>query len=105
MAGLAIFIGRENSNKNIKNILNNFMEISQIPGIKYSEKHISTNNDVFYNCLPNFIKEKKISQFGKIIIAYDGDFYNLKEINSLLQKYNLSKLELIYYLYRKYGDD
>ena len=104
MPGLSVKISKKDKIFNGKQILKNFQKINRIPSINYNENYILGENYVFYSCVPDFIKDKKIAKIDNFIIIYDGDFFNENELVKQLNTYYSGKAELIFKLYQRYGN-
>ena len=104
MPGLTFFLNydhitQDKLNKNLSKLQGVF----KVPALKYSENHIVGNSFLVYSCVPIFIKEPKLLSINNFIVALDGDFYNQKDLLIHLKLGDLSKLEIIYYLFQKEG--
>jgi hypothetical protein len=85
--------------------LSMLQSIFKVPTLKYSENHIIGNSFLIYSCFPEFIKTQKLFSINNFIVALDGDFYNDSELTNYLNCGNLSKLEIVYHLFLKEGNN
>lgn len=104
MPGLSIKISQSDVTFDGKESLLSFQKVNKIPSINYNENYILGENYVFYSCLPDFTKDKKLIKIDDYIIAYDGDFFNENELSKQLHEHCTGKAELIFKLYKKYGE-
>ena len=104
MPGLTFFLNPYDRNKEKSNrILLKLQSVFKVPSLNYLENYFIDDSFLIYSCVPDFITTQKLLTFNDFIIALDGDFYNNTELMIYLKHGNLSKLEIIYYLFQREG--
>ena len=104
MAGLSIKIDKHKTIANLKGVLDKFKSVNKIPSVSYKEEHLIEDNLVFYSCSPAFDIEKRILSVNNYVIGFSGNFYNSKELGEGRDEKISHKIELIFFLYKHYGD-
>ncbi|MFZ1289747.1 MAG: asparagine synthase-related protein [Melioribacteraceae bacterium] len=104
MAGL-IFYYNVNTGNKFSNYLDKLKNVYNVPNINYKEEYQIGENFLVYSCIPNFIKDDKVIKINNYIISIDGDFYNEEDLCTYLNIKKLTKLEIIYHLYKKEGNN
>ncbi|MFZ1289749.1 MAG: asparagine synthase-related protein [Melioribacteraceae bacterium] len=106
MPGITLYLNYNNQqNDKINDKLNKLKGIFKIPSLDYSEENLIHNSILTYSVIPGFIKTQKLKLIKHLIIILDGDFYNDEELIDFLNIGQLSKLEIIYNLFLKKGEN